>query len=97
MNKIVWSGLGWDPRRRMMDILRHYSRYFIGDRYTGSSRRDCWRWSATGAGRSPRTERLATLQQFQDMERAATPRELRNWRFQQALYRAYYDAYSAAG
>jgi hypothetical protein len=27
------------------------------------------------------------------MERAASPRVLRNWRFQQALYRAYYDAY----
>ena len=27
------------------------------------------------------------------MERAAEPRTLRNWRFQQALYRATYDAY----
>jgi hypothetical protein len=36
----------------------------------------------------------ATLQQFQDMERAATPFERANWRFQQALYRAYYDAYT---
>src|SRR5262249_44096350 len=31
---------------------------------------------------------------FQDMERHATPAELANWRFQQALYRAYYDAYA---
>ncbi len=35
----------------------------------------------------------ATLQKFQDLERAAAPRDLQNWRFQQALYRAYYDAY----
>jgi hypothetical protein len=28
------------------------------------------------------------------MERAAPPPVLRNWRFQQALYRAYYDAYT---
>jgi hypothetical protein len=27
------------------------------------------------------------------MERAAAPHDLRNWRFQQAFYRAYYDAY----
>ena len=27
------------------------------------------------------------------MERTASPRDLRNWRFQQALYRAYYDAH----
>lgn len=30
------------------------------------------------------------------MERAANPRQLANWRFQQALYRAYYDAYIRA-
>jgi hypothetical protein len=28
------------------------------------------------------------------MEKAAAPAELRNWRFQQALFRAYYDAYT---
>ncbi len=34
-----------------------------------------------------------TLAQFQEMERSATPSELKNWRFQQLLYRAYYDAF----
>ncbi len=34
-----------------------------------------------------------TLARFQAMERAAAPRDLLNWRFQQGLYRAYYDAY----
>jgi hypothetical protein len=34
-----------------------------------------------------------TLQQFRAMEAAATPGDLKNWRFQQALYRAYYDSY----
>jgi hypothetical protein len=37
-----------------------------------------------------------TLAQFEAMERAATPQDLLNWRFQQALYRAYYDAYVQA-
>ena len=36
---------------------------------------------------------VTTLQQFQAMDRDATPQMRRNWRFQQALYRAYYDAY----
>ncbi|HEV8605240.1 MAG TPA: hypothetical protein VGQ99_07740, partial [Tepidisphaeraceae bacterium] len=35
----------------------------------------------------------ATLKQFQIMEKAASPQMKLNWRFQQALYRAYYDAY----
>ena len=36
---------------------------------------------------------VTTVQQFQAMERAATPQDKLNWRFQQALYRAYYDAH----
>jgi hypothetical protein len=36
---------------------------------------------------------ITTLQQFRAMEQSAEPRMLRNWRFQQALYRATYDAY----
>jgi hypothetical protein len=39
------------------------------------------------------TSVAVTLAQFQDMERIAAPALLGNWRFQQALYRAYYDAY----
>ena len=34
-----------------------------------------------------------TLQQFQAMEKDASPFVLKNWRFQHGLYRAYYDAY----
>jgi hypothetical protein len=34
-----------------------------------------------------------TLQQFRALEKAASPQTKLNWRFQQALYRAYYDAY----
>jgi hypothetical protein len=35
----------------------------------------------------------ATLNRFQTLERTASPQILLNWRFQQALYRAYYDAF----
>ena len=38
----------------------------------------------------------ATFTHFHELERAATPQMLANWRFQQALYRAYYDAYTRA-
>ena len=33
-----------------------------------------------------------TLAHFRALEKAASPADLRNWRFQQALFRAYYDA-----
>jgi hypothetical protein len=95
VNKMVWSALGWDPDRGVADILREYSRYFIGERYSESFAQGLlalernWRGPlAANAGVE------TTLQQFQEMERNAPPAVLANWRFQQALYRAYYDAYT---
>ena len=96
VNKIVWSGLGWDPETDVVDILRDYSRYFIGEQYA-----DDWAQGLLALERNWQGPLLTnkavftTLKQFQDMERAASPQVLLNWRFQQGLYRAYYDAYVA--
>ena len=97
VNKFVWSGLGWDPKTDVLQLLREYSRYFIGERYT-----DVFAEGLLALERNWRGPLAAnasvytTLEQFQAMERAAAPRDLLNWRFQQALYRAYYDAYVRA-
>ena len=97
VNKFVWSGLGWDPETPVIDILRHFSRYFIGDRYTESFAQGLLALERNWRGPlASNVSVYATLQQFQDMERAATPHELKNWRMQQALYRAYFDAYQRA-
>jgi hypothetical protein len=94
VNKFVWSALGWNPDANVLDILRQYSRYFIGDEYEDSFAQGLlalernWRGpllSNTGV--------YATLAQFQSMERSSSPETRLNWRFQQGLYRAYYDAY----
>jgi hypothetical protein len=94
VNKIVWSGLGWDPEADVVQILREYSRYFIGSRYTDSFAQGLLALERNWRG--PLAANAAvytTLEQFQAMERAASPADLRNWRFLQALYRAYYDAH----
>ncbi len=94
VNKIIWSALGWNPDADVLEILRDYSRYFIGPNYADSFAQGLlaleqnWRGPVvTNSGIN------VTLQQFQRMERQASPSQLQNWRFQQALYRAYYDAY----
>lgn len=94
VNKIVWSGLGWNPDADVRDILTEYSRYFISDNYAADfteglfALEQNWRGSLlSNASVEP------TLQKFQMLERRATPQHLLNWRFQQALYRAYYDAF----
>jgi hypothetical protein len=95
VNKAIWSALGWDPDARVIDILREYSRYFIGERY-----RDDFAQGLLALERNWRGPLIAnqnvegTLEQFQQMGSKAAPRERLNWRFQEALFRAYYDAYT---
>ena len=95
VNKCVWSGLGWDPERKVIDILREYSRYFIGERYTDDFAQGLIALERNWQGPLACNAGVYTaLQQFQAMEESASPHDLKNWRFQQALYRAYYDAYT---
>ena len=96
VNKIVWSSLGWDPGAELLEVLRQYSRYFLGE---GTTDVDGFAYGLLALEQNWRGPLLvnesvdSTLQQFRDLERRAKPEVLLNWRFQQALYRAYYDAY----
>lgn len=96
VNKIVWSALGWEPDTPVLDVLRAYARYFIGPEMEDGFAQGLLALEQNWRG-PLLTNRgvFTTLAQFQDMERAATPQQLLNWRFQQGLYRAYYDAYTA--
>jgi hypothetical protein len=94
VNKFIWSGLGWDPKTPVVDILRHYGRYFIGDLQSEGIAQGLLALERNWQGPLATNGNVeTTLLQFQKMERSASPAELLNWRFQQALYRAYYDAY----
>ncbi len=94
VNKAVWSALGWDPEMKVTEILRSYSRYFIGESFTDDfaqgllALENNWRGPLLANGGVE-----TTLLQFQAMEKIASPFVLKNWRFQQGLFRAYYDAY----
>jgi hypothetical protein len=94
VNKMVWSALGWDPTQRPIDILREYGRYFIGARDGEAFAHGLLALERNWQGPLLVNSAVGiTLQQFQELERNATPAERLNWRFQQALYRAYYDAF----
>jgi hypothetical protein len=95
VNKFVWSALGWNPDQDVTEILRQYSRYFIGSGFSQSFAEGLLALERNWHGPLAANAGVdATLVQFQSMERTAPPPVLRNWRFQQALYRAYYDAYT---
>ena len=95
VNKIIWSGLGWDPGANLVEILQDYNRYFIGPDYTYDFTRGIFdleqNWNGPLLGNNLV---YTTLYKFQSMEKKALPNVKLNWRFQQALYRAYYDAYN---
>jgi Glycosyl hydrolase family 20, domain 2 len=94
VNKFVWSGLGWNPDTSVVDILTEYSRYFIGYQYSNSFTRGLLGLEQNWRGPiAANTNIENTLSEFQAMEKNAAPATLANWRFQQGLYRAYYDAY----
>lgn len=94
VNKFVWSGLGWNPDADVIDILRDYSRYFIGGSLTESFAQGLLGLERNWRGPlKANTGVESTLAQFREMEARATPAQKLNWRFQQAQYRAHYDAY----
>ncbi|CAN5545226.1 hypothetical protein BH10PLA2_BH10PLA2_26350 [soil metagenome] len=94
VNKTLWSALGWNPNANMDSVLREYSRYFIGPEYEADFALGLANLERNWQGPALNNAGIqTTLAQFQAMERRATPRDRQNWRFQQALYRAYFDAY----
>lgn len=92
VNKAVWNAAAWNPGFDIDDCLAEYSRYFIGSEHATSFARGL---RALEQNWQPPFETSAlTLERFRSLEEAAAPETLRNWRFQQALYRACFDAYS---
>jgi hypothetical protein len=96
-NKVLWSCLGWDPDTTVEDIAKEYSRYFISSRWEEKFAKGLLNLEQNMYGRTLTNNYVyETLKIFQEMEKSALPQDLLNWRFQQGLYRAYYDAYIKA-
>jgi hypothetical protein len=97
VNKVVWSALGWDDKADVREVLRQYGRYFVSpalaDRFADGLFALEKNWVGPARENAGIDE---TLKLFREMERDAGPREKLSWRFQQHLYRAYYDAYVRA-
>ena len=96
VNKIIWSALGWDPQADVLDVLRDFGRCLVGLNAREADDFAHGLFALEQNWRGPLISNSSvdtTLQQFRAMERRASPHVLGNWRFQQALYRAYYDAY----
>ncbi len=78
----------------MRDILREYGRYFIGSAFAERFADGLLALEKNWQGPLLKNTGVdAALREFQAIEKAGGPTVKLNWRFQQALYRACYDAY----
>ncbi len=94
VNKFVWSILGWDPDADLTASLREWGRYFIGDDLGGDFAQGLLGLEQDWKGPLLTNEGVdTTFEIFRNMEQRASPQTKLNWRFQQAIYRAYYDEY----
>lgn len=93
VNKAIWSGLGWDPRTDIREILGDYCRAFFGpdiiEKATNGilALENNWRGPLKDNGAVE-----GTLLLWQELEKRMPDLE-KNWRWQMCLVRAYYDAY----
>jgi hypothetical protein len=97
VNKTLWSALGWDPDASEIGIMREYARYFLGPDHEEGLAQAIMALERNWQGPLlTNTGVDVTLQQVQAIERDARPWLRAQWRFQQILYRAYYDAFLRA-
>ena len=95
LNKFVWIGQDWNPETPVIETLRDYARFFMGPDFTEAAAQGIVALENNMRGPAIANEGIdRTLQQWQRMERNASPGLLQSPRFQMCLIRAYFDAYT---
>ncbi len=93
VNKVVWSQMGWDSKSDVRNIIVEYCRFFFGSKIAEESADGIialeQNWVGPVLGNKVIGE---TLTLWKKME-TENPQLANNWRWQQLVMRAYYDAY----
>ncbi len=94
VNKFIWSDQDWNPETPVIETLRDYARFFVGPDYAEDVAQGLLALERNFDGPlAINTHISTTLQQWQDIEKMASPEVLGNYRFQMGLIRAYFDFY----
>lgn len=93
VNKILWSQLGWDSQGDIRNIIVEYCRFFFGAKVAEESADGIFaleqNWVGPALGNKVIGETLALWKKLE----SENPGLADNWRWQQLIMRAYYDAY----
>ena len=89
VNKFIFTVLDWDPTADVKQILREYSRYFLGPQLEEAAAEGILALERNWQGPLLTNGNVdQTFAQFRSLEQSASPQLLLNWRFQHLLYRA---------
>lgn len=93
VNKILWNQLGWNSKRNVRDIMVEYARFFFGSQMAEESADAILALEQNWVGPLLGNPKVSnTLAMWKKME-VENPELADNWRWQQLVMRAYYDAY----
>ncbi|MEO9894108.1 hypothetical protein [Aurantibacter sp.] len=93
INKVVWSQLGWNPNVDINNTVLEYCRFYFGNNVAEGATIGVFslekNWDGPLIGNGIVKETLSLWQQLE----TENPQLQDNWRWQQLIMRAYYDAY----
>ena len=94
VNKIVWSQMGWDTKTEVNNVVWEYSNFFFGSAVAKEAADGIMALEQNWVGPIAENKGIEkTIQLWKKLE-AENPRlNSTNWRWQQLIMRAYYDAY----
>mgnify|MGYP004701071481 CR=1 FL=1 len=93
VNKVVWSQLGWDSKADVKNIMLEYARFFFGNKVADKAADGILDLEQNWVGPLQSNETVGkTLELWKTLE-TENPQIAGNWRWQQLVMRAYYDAF----
>lgn len=93
VNKVVWSQMGWDSKSDVKNIITEYSRFFFGNKVAEEATNGIFELEHNWVGPLFGNKTVGnTLDLWKALE-AENPQLAGNWRWQQLVMRAYYDAF----
>lgn len=93
LNKVLWSQLGWDSKKNPKEILHEYTQFFFGPKVAEEAAQGIFDLEKNWDGPILENESIKeTLSLWKSLEEN-NPDLANNWRWQQLIMRAYYDAY----
>ena len=93
VNKVVWSQMGWNTENDVRNVIVEYCRFFFGTEVAEKAADGIFALEQNWVGPVAGNETIGnTLELWRNLE-AENSQLSENWRWQQLVMRAYYDAY----